>query len=349
MKGEVGAFGKRLVSWFEVEGRDYPWRRTEDAYAILVSEVMLQQTQIATVLGPKRYYERWMEVFPTVEVLAGADEAVVLKQWEGLGYYSRARNLWRAAQVVVSEYGGAFPREAGEIEKLPGVGRYTAGAVASFAYDAREAIVDGNVARVLARVFDYREAVDGPEGRKQLWKWAEALLPEVGGARVYNSALMELGQRICTVKGPLCGECPVSGSCAGKGGEPEALPVKVARRKTVKVDEHVVWVVRGGEGGGREVLLVREEAGRRRKGLWRLPEREAREVEGVACLLEMKYSITHHRVTLRVYAGREEGEKGGETWVGAEELESVAMAAPYRKAVERILRMEETELALGAS
>ncbi|MEM7146542.1 MAG: hypothetical protein AAF591_15505, partial [Verrucomicrobiota bacterium] len=246
--------------------------------------------------------------------------------------------------------GGEFPRGSGEIEKLPGVGRYTAGAVASFAYDAREAIVDGNVARVLARVFDYREAVDGPAGRKQLWEWAEALLPESGGARIYNSALMELGQRICTVKGPSCGECPVSGSCLGKDGEPGELPVKVARRKTVKVDEPVVWVVREGEGGGREVLLVREEAGRRRQGLWRLPERGEEEVAGLACLLEMKYSITHHRVTLRVYAGSEEEGLGeGEAWVGLEEVESVAMAAPYRKAVERILRREETELALGAS
>ncbi|MEM8952873.1 MAG: A/G-specific adenine glycosylase [Verrucomicrobiota bacterium] len=349
MKGEVGAFGKRLVEWFAREGRDYPWRQTEDAYAILVSEVMLQQTQIATVLGPKRYYERWMEAFPTVEDLAGADEASVLKQWEGLGYYSRARNLWRAAQVVVAEHGGEFPRATAAIEKLPGVGRYTAGAVASFAYDACEPIVDGNVARVFARLFDYREAVDGPAGRKQMWVWAEALLPESGGAQVYNSALMELGQRICTVKGPRCGECPVSRSCLGKDGEPEALPVKVARRKSVKVDENVVWAVREADRGHREVLLVREESGRRRKGLWRLPERE---VEGMEGLLEMKYSITHHRVTLRVYrmdglgAGRL---REGEAWVAWAEMESLPMAAPYRKAVERIIRMEETELALGGS
>jgi A/G-specific adenine glycosylase len=340
MKGEAKHFRRRLASWFELEGRDYPWRRTEDAYAILVSEVMLQQTQIATVLGPKRYYEGWLEAFPTVEVLAGASEEEVLKRWEGLGYYSRARNLWRAARVVVDEFGGEFPREVAEIRRLPGVGRYTAGAVVSFAYDGREPIVDGNVARVLARVFDYREAVDGPAGQKQMWLWAEDLLPKRGGARVYNSALMELGQRICTVKAPACGDCPVSASCLGKDGEPGALPMKVPRRKTVLVDEHVLWVEReGGARGGREVLMVREEAGRRRKGLWRLPEREWEEVRLLGQLLEMKYSITHHRVTMRVYGGDEAGAgelRDGEAWVGMAELESVAMAAPYRKAVERI-------------
>jgi A/G-specific adenine glycosylase len=172
------------------------------------------------------------------------------------------------------------------------------------------------------------------------------LLPRRGGARIYNSALMELGQRICTVKAPACGDCPVSASCLGKDGEPGLLPTKLPRRKTVRVDEHVLWTLRENGDGGREVLLVREEAGRRRKGLWRLPERAMEELDSLPRLLEMVYAITNHRVTLRVYEAGEAvaGElREGEAWVGIEAMETVAMAAPYRKAAGSIL----SEVAVG--
>lgn len=322
MEGFVGALG----GWFEREGRHgLPWRRTVDPYAILVSEVMLQQTQVATVLG-RGYYGRWMERFPDVETLAAAGEDEVLKCWEGLGYYRRARNLQAAARVVMGDYGGVFPRELEAILALPGVGRYTAGAVASFAYDDAVPLVDGNVARVFSRLFDFAEEVDGTVGQRQLWAWAEELVVAAGAGRVFNSALMELGQRVCTVRSPVCGECPVAAWCVCE--DPRELPVKKARTKVVEKDEHVLWVR---DGTGRVLMVKGEE--RRREGLWRLPERSAVEMEGRGLLLKMKYSIMHYRVTLYVYDGATKERGEGEIFV---EVSDVAMASPYRKASEKL-------------
>ena len=229
---EGGAFSGALIEWFEENGRDYPWRRTRDPYAVLVSEIMLQQTRIATVLS-RRYFENWLEKFPDVHSLAVAAEADILKAWEGLGYYRRARNLQRAARAVVEDFGGEFPTSAEEIQQLPGVGRYTAGAVASFAAGERAAIVDGNIARVLSRIFDYHDIVDSTAGQRQLWQWAEALLPENGAdgdeARHYNSGLMELGQSLCSKAEPKCHSCPVASFCATR--TPAALPCKKAAAK----------------------------------------------------------------------------------------------------------------------
>ena len=196
------AFAKTLVTWFEKGGKDYPWRRTHDPYAVLVSELMLQQTQITTVLS-RRYFENWMEKFPTPEALAAAPEEEILKAWEGLGYYRRARNLQKAAAAITSEHGGKFPRDLESILELPGVGRYTAGAVKSFAFGDSAAIVDGNIARVLARLFDFHEEIDSTSGLQKLWDWAEALVPKEK-AREYNSGLMELGQTLCSVAAPDC-------------------------------------------------------------------------------------------------------------------------------------------------
>jgi len=161
---------------------------------------MLQQTQIATVLG-RGYYTRWMELFPDVQALAAATEAEILKAWEGLGYYNRARNLQRAAQVVVTAHSGKFPDTLEAVAALPGVGRYTAGAVLSFACNKPAPIVDGNVARVLARLFQFRQVINTPSGQRTLWLWAAALL-DVKQPRLYNSALMELGQHVCTARQP---------------------------------------------------------------------------------------------------------------------------------------------------
>lgn len=291
---------------------------------------MLQQTQIATVLGPKRYYERWLEQFPDVDTLAAAPEEAVLKAWEGLGYYSRARNLQRAARMVVEEHGGDFPRSAGEIRRLPGVGRYTAGAVASFAFDLPEPAVDANIARVLARLLDFRERIDDDTGQKQLWAWADALARAGEGGRIFNSALMELGQRICTPKAPSCALCPVEPFCRAEN--PEALPVKKARTKTVLVDEHAIYLERNGD-----LLLFHQREGRRRQGLWKLPERDRSEVGGLPQMLKMKYSITHYRVTLRVYRGDGVAPAAGEEWVPREKTESLPMASPYRKALGQLM------------
>ena len=188
------AIAVALERWFTANARDYPWRRTHDPYAILVSEVMLQQTQIPTVLD-RGYYSRWMERFPDFASLAAADETEVLSAWEGLGYYRRARNLQKLAKVVTTEHDGTFPRDVTAIRALPGIGPYTAGAIASFAFDEAEPIVDGNVARVLSRVFNDSTPIDSTAGQKALWSRAGSLVKTAGSPRVLNSALMELGQR----------------------------------------------------------------------------------------------------------------------------------------------------------
>ena len=295
---EREAFAASLIEWFNAEGRNYPWRRTRDPYAVLVSEVMLQQTQVATVLS-RRYFERWLDHFPDIETLAAADEAEILKAWEGLGYYRRARNLQRAARAVIEEFEGHFPRTATQIRQLPGVGRYTAGAVASFACGEAAAIVDGNISRVLARLFDYHDEIDRGPGQRQLWQWAEALLPSAKQACAYNSALMELGQTHCSKASPNCHRCPVAAFCATSN--PGALPRKKAAIKIENIIEHAAFV---SDHRGR-VLLEQVPAGARRAGLWKLPaliesQGDDSETSGPE-LLRIRYGITRYRVELIVH------------------------------------------------
>ena len=230
-----------MIAWFSRVGREYPWRATEDGYEILVSEIMLQQTQVATVIG-RGYYHRWLEQFPDIHTLAKADEESVLRAWEGLGYYSRARNLQKAARLIVEEYGGVFPRSLSRIEALPGVGRYTAGAVASFAFNAPVAAVDANIARVLARLFDFHERVDTVPAQRKLLAWATRLVPKAGG-RVWNSALMELGQHVCRPRSAACDQCPAAIWC--QATEPLTLPVKKKSAAQTPIDEHVLLVFIG--------------------------------------------------------------------------------------------------------
>ena len=326
----TAAFQREVVEWFQAEGRDYPWRRTRDPYAILVSEMMLQQTQIATVLG-RRYFEKWLEKFPTVEILAQADEAELLRVWEGLGYYRRARNLQRAAQVVVRDYGGVFPNSVAELERLPGLGRYTAGAVATFAFGAAVPIVDANIARVLARLYNYREEIDSSSGQTFLWNTAALLVPQQG-ARDYNSGLMELGQRLCTPRSPQCGACPVQAHCAGTHQQPETLPVKRPPRSTVHLTEHVAWAVRDG------ALLLHQEQGQRRQGLWKLPERPEDIFlrQSAPVMASLTYTITHHRVRLRVYEAPWFIQNSSEFWHPLGDLAALPMPSPYRKIINSI-------------
>ena len=176
-QGKIQSFQSALIKWFLENGADYPWRETKDPYAILVSELMLQQTRITTVLE-RGYFSRWMSLFPDWKSLATAEESEILKAWEGLGYYNRARNLQAAARVICSEHGGEMPDELNSIQALPGVGPYTAGAVCSFAFEKRAPIVDGNVIRVLARIFSFVEPIDTTPARKLFWEWAERLTPE---------------------------------------------------------------------------------------------------------------------------------------------------------------------------
>lgn len=323
---ELPAFQDALIAWFAREGKDYPWRRTTDPYAILVSELMLQQTTLAMVLS-RRYFERWMEAFPDVQALAAAPEERVLALWEGLGYYSRARNLQKAARAIVGRHGGVFPTSPAEVLALPGVGRYTAGAVISFAFDAPAALVDGNVARVLARLFDFREEIDSTVGQKALWSWAEALVPEKG-ARLYNSGLMELGQRVCTVGQPRCLLCPVRAWCRAEA--PAALPRKAPRREPVIVEETALFACRDSH------VLLQQEKGRRRHGLWKLPAPGGRP-EG-RLLSTSRYVITHHRVTLRVHeAPATIVAADDEKWIPLAGLETLPVPSPYRKALTALL------------
>jgi A/G-specific adenine glycosylase len=326
-------FRESLVRWFSKNAKDYPWRRTCDPYAILISEVMLQQTQIATVLG-KGYFTRFLQTFPDVAALAVADDAALLKAWEGLGYYRRVRMLRDTARAVIADHGGVFPEDAEALMKLPGIGRYTAGALRAFAFGLPAVLVDGNVARVLSRLMDFSTAVDGTEGIKQIWEWAESLA-DGKRPREYHAALMELGQVWCRPGVPDCLNCPVARFC--KTSDPASLPVKGRKTAITEVNEYALWL-RDAEGR----LLLHHEAGKRRTGLWKLPTRDAVSVSHLPLLAQHRYGITRYRVLLHVHDASQMGKAfrmgEGDVWQDVEEVPALAMAAPFRKVVERLLK-----------
>lgn len=322
-------FAEAVVRWFGAEGRDYPWRRTTDPYAVLVSEMMLQQTTLAMVLE-RGHYVRWMEAFPDLASLANAPESRILALWEGLGYYNRARHLQAAARAVIERHGGVFPATLAEVLALPGVGRYTAGAVLSFAFDMPAPVVDGNIARVLARLMDFRGAIDASSGQRQLWEWADALVP-ASGARAYNSGLMEIGQRLCTPGMPSCLLCPIRSWCGAS--DPASLPVKKPRRAAVAVEEEVLVARHGGK------VLLEQEQGRRRRGMWKLPAVHGRKRGPL--VWEGRYTITHHRVSLRLFAasGRPVP-RPAEAWIAEDRLAELPMPSPFRRALGEVLRRD---------
>ncbi len=263
-----------LLGWYDETARDLPWRRTKDPYAIWVSEIMLQQTRVDTVIP---YYEKFLERFPTPEALAQADEDAVLSMWSGLGYYRRARLLHRGVQEVVAEYGGEIPEDARALRQLPGVGRYTAGAIGSIAFDKEEPIVDGNVSRVLARLFAIRTPLGASETERRLWELSEGL---VVGERPgdLNQALMELGATVCTPKQPRCLLCPVSADCAARrAGEVEALPVPRPRKAPKRLGLTAVVATRG-RAADKQVWLGKA-GGRLFGGLWGVPMVESASTE----------------------------------------------------------------------
>ena len=339
-RSQVDKFQKTIIRWFEAEGKSYPWRETSDPYAVLVSELMLQQTQIATVLK-RGYFTRWMDAFPDWASLAAADEPAILKCWEGLGYYNRARNLQKAARIIVEDFGGRFPESYEEVLSLPGVGRYTAGAVLSFAFGQSVPILDGNIIRVLSRIMAFHEPVNIPSGNAALWEWAGNLTPEKK-ARAYNSGVMELGQTICRKSSPDCEACPVSSFClAYQRGEAGALPVKKAAKKVTRVNENVLFLVRG------EKILLAGETGTRRKGMWRLPELPDEAVADFEECFRFNYAITRYKVTLRVFTpspvsagSRVAGP--GEGWFDLRDSENLPpMGSPYRKALTKFREIRE--------
>jgi A/G-specific adenine glycosylase len=317
---------KPLVAWFRKAARDLPWRRTRDPYAILVSEIMLQQTQVATVIP---FYDRWLARFPDFASLAVAEESEVLSMWQGLGYYSRARNLHRAARTVVEVHGGQMPRDPILIRALTGIGRYTAGAVASFAFDLPEPLVDANVARVLARLLDLHTPIDSAAGQSALWSAANALVPEKN-ARIFNGALMELGALLCTPRAPQCLICPVRSHCAAfANGTTESLPRKKPRRKQVALSEPCAWTVSRGR------ILLEQQTGKRWRGLWKLPSLPA--APASEPLLTLDYPFTHHRVTLSIFAQPAPSPfEENHAWHPIASLADVPLAAPHRRAIEHL-------------
>ncbi|HEY2713470.1 MAG TPA: A/G-specific adenine glycosylase [Chthoniobacterales bacterium] len=323
-------FRRRLLRWFASEGRDLPWRRTRDPYAILVSEMMLQQTQVATVLP---YFERWLKRFPNIATLARAGETDVLNAWQGLGYYSRARNLHAAAKQVVRNFAGELPSEREMLASLPGVGRYTAGAIATFAFDRTQPIVEANIARVLSRLTNSEIPIDTVAGRDFLWHTARELLPSKN-VRLHNSALMDLGAIVCRPRRPLCSSCPVRSFCRAEN--PTLLPRKKERSRTIRLVEFHAFI--------RERNLVLLEHSRERwRGMWilprlsRLPKRSP--------LLRLDFPFTHHRITLAVFAlPRSALPNDRHQWFPLRALSRLPLPTPHRRALSELLSMEMPDL-----
>jgi len=340
-------FSKRLIAWQRVHGRhDLPWQRSRDPYPIWLSEVMLQQTQVGTVVP---YFERFLKRFPNLTSLAISPLDEVLRLWAGLGYYSRARNLHRTAVTLLEEHGGGFPRRRAALENLPGLGRSTAAAIAVFAFGAREAILDGNVKRVLARHF----AVEGVAGNgafeAKLWSLAESLLP-VRGVRAYTQGLMDLGTAVCTRSSPVCERCPVESSCvARERGQVAAFPAP-RRRKSVPVRSvAMLLLLRGGE-----VLLQARPPHGIWGGLWSLPEMpidaDVRqhcadqlgcEVGATMALESLRHGFTHFTLDIKPYrcevrrlAPRTEEPR--RAWYELSEAENVGVPVPVRKLLVRL-------------
>jgi A/G-specific adenine glycosylase len=305
-----------LLSWYNERRRPLPWRASRDPYAVWVSEVMLQQTRVETVIP---YWHRFLARFPDVAALASADLSDVLKAWEGLGYYGRARNLHRAAGEVVARHGGRLPDDAGALRALPGFGPYMAGAVASIAFGRPEPLVDGNVARVLTRLHGIDGAPARPAVRRRLWDLAREMVPaaDPGG---FNQALMELGATLCTPRAPRCGECPLADPCVARAeGRPEDYPARAPRRAVPHHDIAVGVVSRGGR-----LLVVRRPEGALLGGLWEFPggRLEPDETPEIAVVRTLKdrfglhlrpggvplapvaHAFTHRRVTLHPFACR---------------------------------------------
>lgn len=287
-------FSTRILNWYQQHARTLPWRHPPgerghpDFYAVWVSEIMLQQTRVETVIP---YFERWMSQFPTVKALAEAPEQAVLSAWEGLGYYRRARNLHKAAKLVVSQHNGELPPNLPELRKLPGIGRYTAAAIASIAFGQDVAILDGNLKRVFSRIFDISTPADSLAGEKMLWSLAESNLPP-GRSGDYNQALMDLGATICLPKKPLCLLCPLAELCQARAlGAQEQRPVLKPKPLVPHKIKGAAIIVRDGQ-----TLLNQRPAEGLLGGLWEFPSAEvdADSAEALATAIETGYRLKVH-------------------------------------------------------
>ena len=308
----ISPVAEQLLAWYAASARRLPWRGHPDPYAVWVSEIMLQQTRVETVIP---YFDRWMAQFPTVAALASADVQAVLGVWEGLGYYSRGRNLHKAARMVMDDFGGQIPHTAAELNSLPGVGRYTAAAIASMAFGQDVATLDGNIRRVLSRVFNMDLPARSPEGERRLWELAEEHLP-AGRAGDYNQAWMDLGSAICTPRDPACERCPLAGLCQAQAlGVQTERPVLPKKAPTPHYTVTAAVLERDGE-----VLIARRPENGLLGGMWEFPggkvqsgeslpeglQREICEELGAEIAVGeqlgvYRHAFTHFRITLHAF------------------------------------------------
>ncbi|QEH35403.1 putative A/G-specific adenine glycosylase YfhQ [Aquisphaera giovannonii] len=345
----------RLLSWYAENGRDLPWRGEGDPYRVLLSEMMLVQTTVAAVIP---YFARFLERFPDVRSLAEAPESDVLKAWEGLGYYRRARQLHEAARVIVARHAGVIPADAEAVRALPGVGRYMAGAILSFAFDRPEPIVEANTQRVLARLLAWEEDLKTSRSRERLWEAAGRLVPPEGAGR-FNQALMDLGATVCTPRAPACLICPLSTLCeARRRGIQDRLPVAAPRKPPLAVAEACVLAEKKGE-----LLVVRRRESGLWAGFWEFPtvhlegadpagrsfgepvdlEEGVRRLTGVRVRVgpevrALSYGVTKHKVLLRVHPAKAVSGSprpgpglSDARWIPPAELPTLTLGAPARK------------------
>jgi A/G-specific adenine glycosylase len=345
MIGTTAEFTRRLRQWYKKHRRDLPWRlpmgqssETKlDPYHVMVSEAMLQQTQVATVIP---YFRRFIGQFPTLADLAKADVQLVLRAWQGLGYYSRARNLQRSAQKILSQYGGQVPSSLQDLLTLPGVGRYTAGAISSIAFEKRSPILDGNVARVLCRLDAERDDPRKPEVREKLWQRAGEILPK-SGIGDFNSALMELGAMICTPRGPQCLLCPVRANCRAYEQQlQDQIPRAKTAKKTLLYERWTFCIAH------EDQYLVQQRPERGRwAGMWQFVTIESQKVSPDADFLERQFAVrataplllgsvehalTHRRYRFEVFTCRARSKNDG-IWLSLEALQERPMPRPHLK------------------
>ena len=331
-KHGLADFRRKLLTWFDENARDLPWRQTRDPYAIWVSETKLQQTRVAVVID---YYTRFMQKFPTLEALAEADEADVLAQWSGLGYYRRARSLHESARAIMAEHAGEIPSTAAGLARLPGVGVYTAAAVASIAFNERVAAVDGNVERVLTRYFGH-EPVAGAARSGQLRRRAEELV-DLDRPGHHNEAMMELGATVCLPRAPLCLSCPLHQGCVTRGEHASPRAKKMLSEKTALV------LMQRRQWPKAEVLLEQRPGdASQMPGLWELPRLRAGREIADALLLTVRHSVTNTNYYVSVYGLNANEQKlmaertGERAWIPVRELHGQPLTGLTLKILKRL-------------
>lgn len=331
-----------LETWFIKHARSLPWRETTDPYAIWISEIMLQQTQVSVVIP---YYERFLSQFPTIEKLSRASEQEVLALWSGLGYYSRGKNLRYGARYIVNDLKTVFPKTRDEILKVPGIGPYTAGAILSIAFDLPVPLVDGNVQRVFSRFFGFKKAIESSAAKLFFWKKATEWVKDARSPRHLNQALMELGATLCTKADPKCGLCPLKTNCkANLLGVQRKLPKRKPRRKSIPL--HWVGLVMESKG---KFFLQQNKAGSWWAGMWDLPRLEVKNrtemVDALPVLLKkypkaicrklnlQKHTVTHHKLLFAPYHLRIQSPKRSSsgTWFQRDKLETLPISSLVRK------------------